>query len=727
MATTSTTGLYEFDPYGNSPDNLIVDEGHALQVPGRDDYYFIIPKAAPFFATTLEVKSSTGLVYREGVDYLIGHTFVEATSRTGKVIAGSIRFLRRDITGVVYVRYQTLGGEWGFDDNAILQELSNKLVNPLIRSWAEIDTLPNSFPPVPHDQSVDEIIGFEEVTSGLEDIRREIEAASAGATQAHTMDRENPHQVTKHQVGLGFVENYPIASVLESTEAARNDRYMTPARTRVLVSELANKPINSHLLDVDNPHQVTKTQVGLGRVENYATADTLTTVLGNATNLYTTPRGVREAISHAIDGPVTDHFTDYNNPHQVTKTQVGLSDVENYGVAGTTESEDGTRSDLYMTARGTRSAILKQVMVPLNAFMARTDNPHAVNKAQVGLSNVANYPVATYAEATGMSLNNRYLTPFNVKGAIERYFQENMGGLVTGDPDSPIQINKETIGLGFVENYKIATIPEMKSGELNSRYATPLGVKEAIDHQVGLRVTSHIDDMDNPHQVTASQVGAYNKQEIGDFLLEKLDADAAAVDALKVYGYTKDELLTELASGSTAGDSAQLEGLDLDRVLERATNQLLTIEYMSQQTAGTYVKLFVRDYSSEVSNNPMPLLCTYVSDTEMPTSAMLTLPAGATGTPLFVSMDHQDYPLEIYTVITPEDTMEIWYKATAKSQVLAVHRMVLDKDNNIVLATGEPADLVSQTQPAGSVLVEITDPLTQALIDAFDAATAELA
>lgn len=726
MATTSTTGLYEFDPYGNSPDNLIVDEGHALQVPGRDDYYFIIPKAAPFFATTVEVKSSTGTVYREGVDYLIGHTFVEATSRTGKVVAGSVRFLRRDITGMVFVRYQTVGGEWGFDDNAILQELSNKLVNPLIRSWAEIDTLPNSFPPVPHDQSVDEIIGFVEVTGKLEDIRREIEAASAGATQAHTMDRDNPHQVTKFQVGLGLVENYQVASALEATEATRNDRYMTPARTRVLVTELANKPINAHLADVDNPHQVTKTQVGLSRVENYATADTLATVLGNATNLYTTPRGVREAISHAIDGPVTDHFTDYNNPHQVTKTQVGLSEVENYAVAGTTESEDGTRSDLYMTARGTRSAILKQVMEPLTAFMARTDNPHAVNKAQVGLSNVANYPVATYAEATGMVLNNRYLTPFNVKGAIERYFQENMGGLVTGDPDSPIQINKETIGLGFVENYKIATIPEMKSGELNSRYATPLGVKEAIDHHVGVQVTTHINDIDNPHQVTADQVGAYNKQEVGNLLLDKLNADSPASDSLKVYGYTKDELIDELASGSVAGNSNQLEGFDLDGVLGKATSQLLTIEYMSQQTAGTFVKLFVRDYSSAVSNNPMPLLCTYISGTEMPTTAMLTLPPNKTGTPVFISMDHQEYPLEVYTVITPEDTMEIWYKATAKSQVLAVHRMVLDKDNNIALATDDTGDLVSQTQPSGSTKVEITDPLTQALIDAFDAATAEL-
>lgn len=388
MATTSTTGLYEFDPYGNSPDNLIVDEGHALQVPGRDDYYFIIPKAAPFFASTLEVKSSTGMVHREGVDYLIGHTFVEATHQTGKVIAGSIRFLRRDITGMVYVRYQTLGGEWGFDDNAVLQELSNKLVNPLIRSWDQINTLPHAFPPVPHDQSVDEIIGFEEVTTGLEDIRREIEAASAGATQAHVMDRENPHQVTKYQVNLGLVENYPVASVLESTEATRNDRYMTPARTRVLVSELANKPIDSHLLNVDNPHQVTKAQVGLGLVENYGKASLLETILGDSDELYTTPRGIREVIRNTVGDDVSSHFTNRENPHQVTKAQVGLGNVNNYKTATVLETLEGASTSLYTTPNGVR-ALVEKVTVGSGVHLSDYNNPHRVTPALIGAYDIA--------------------------------------------------------------------------------------------------------------------------------------------------------------------------------------------------------------------------------------------------------------------------------------------------------------------------------------------------
>ena len=47
----------------------------------------------------------------------------------------------------------------------------------------------------------------------------------------HLEDFENPHNVTKAQIGLGNVQNYPIATSAETIAGSRNDRYMTPART----------------------------------------------------------------------------------------------------------------------------------------------------------------------------------------------------------------------------------------------------------------------------------------------------------------------------------------------------------------------------------------------------------------------------------------------------------------------------------------------------------------
>lgn len=47
----------------------------------------------------------------------------------------------------------------------------------------------------------------------------------------HTSNKSNPHSVTKSQVGLGDVNNYGIASEAEARAAAVNTKYMTPLRT----------------------------------------------------------------------------------------------------------------------------------------------------------------------------------------------------------------------------------------------------------------------------------------------------------------------------------------------------------------------------------------------------------------------------------------------------------------------------------------------------------------
>jgi hypothetical protein len=65
---------------------------------------------------------------------------------------------------------------------------------------------------------------------------------------------------------------------------------------------------------------------------------------------------------------------------------------------------------------------------------------------------------------------------------------------------------------------------------------------------------------DNPNQVTAGQVGAYSIAEITSLLLEKLGVDGVAVDALKLDGKSRSEIIAEARSGSSY-DSEHLGGL----------------------------------------------------------------------------------------------------------------------------------------------------------------------
>ena len=95
------------------------------------------------------------------------------------------------------------------------------------------------------------------------------------ALNTHTGNKSNPHSVTKSQVGLGNVPN-----------VATNDQTPTYSDTKTLVTlssgekisiafakiKLAITTLINHLANKSNPHGVTKSQVGLGNVENKSSA-----------------------------------------------------------------------------------------------------------------------------------------------------------------------------------------------------------------------------------------------------------------------------------------------------------------------------------------------------------------------------------------------------------------------------------------------------------------------
>src|SRR5699024_8981456 len=50
--------------------------------------------------------------------------------------------------------------------------------------------------------------------------------------EVHIKNKENPHEVTKAQVGLDYVENFPIATKINAEEGTTYAKFMTPIRTR---------------------------------------------------------------------------------------------------------------------------------------------------------------------------------------------------------------------------------------------------------------------------------------------------------------------------------------------------------------------------------------------------------------------------------------------------------------------------------------------------------------
>lgn len=78
--------------------------------------------------------------------------------------------------------------------------------------------------------------------------------------------------------------------------------------------------ITDHLADYNNPHRVTKAQVGLGNCDNTADIDK---PVSNPQKTYIDQQ------DQAIQSDLDSHKTNFNNPHQVTKVQVGLGNADN--------------------------------------------------------------------------------------------------------------------------------------------------------------------------------------------------------------------------------------------------------------------------------------------------------------------------------------------------------------------------------------------------------------
>lgn len=131
----------------------------------------------------------------------------------------------------------------------------------------------------------------------------------------------------------------------------------------------------------------------------------------------------------ATAADLTAHINNKANPHAVTKAQVGLSNVDN------------TSDLLKPVSTATQAALSGKVdTATLTAHTADKANPHGVTKAQVGLGNVDNTtdllkPVST---ATQTALNGKVDT-----ATLTAH---------TGNTANPHGVTKAQVGLGSVDN-----------------------------------------------------------------------------------------------------------------------------------------------------------------------------------------------------------------------------------------------------------------------------------
>lgn len=287
-----------------------------------------------------------------------------------------------------------------------------------------------------------------------------------------------------------------------------------------------------------NPEWVTK------EVGSFQTADEMNTLAAAVKN---------NAVELQTDvNNLSTHISNKSNPHEVTKVQLDLDNVDNI-------------SDINKPVSIAQAEAIAVVQTNLNNHKADVNNPHGVTKVQIGLSEVnntsdINKPVST-ATQNALDTKENILNKGIAGGyaALDEYGKIPEDQLPSSSNDvgesGKIYIDKQTNKLYHLENGSYVYI---KSGAVDS-VAGKTGIVILDKNDVGLSnvdntsdilkpvsaaqasaidiVQSDIDihklEVNNPHSVTKTQVGLGNVDDTSDVNKPISIAQHTAIDAVQ--------------------------------------------------------------------------------------------------------------------------------------------------------------------------------------------------
>lgn len=247
------------------------------------------------------------------------------------------------------------------------------------------------------------------------------------AIEAHIQNKINSHGgTTAGQIQLGSVENrHFVPKVVNGTTI---EPYSSPRTTFNQIKNALLGDILKHIQDIRNPHHVTAAQVLLPTLQNFPTGSAQDIVDGTSEQMYVTPLAVHDAIPQ-LAGGILKHVVDFEDPHKTTQTQIGLSDVQNFPFAVDTEVALGVSEERYMAPADVKTQLDNWVVYDnqqRNLHIDNHDDPHNTTKTQIGLPLVENYGLATIADVKYGFATDLYITPQILHDAVLEAFNQKL-------------------------------------------------------------------------------------------------------------------------------------------------------------------------------------------------------------------------------------------------------------------------------------------------------------
>ena len=380
----------------------------------------------------------------------------------------------------------------------------------------------------------------------------QIGAATEADLNAHVGDKNNPHGVTTEQIG---------AATEADLNAHIDDKDNPHGVTTEQIGAATEADLNAHVDDKDNPHGVTTEQIGA------ATEADLNAHVDDKANPHqvthdqTNPEGAAigadtQRVKHVSDKDFTnweEHRGNKANPHGVTHDQtnpegVDLTDDDverNKHIS----NDDGKRwnDHIYHPNPHSNHETPAGAQAKVDAHAERTDNPHNVTAVQIGAVDIA--VLTAHEENATLHLTpelraaldyseypptgeNPVVTTIELHNAMAGSTKSAVGTAAELSAIPPTQRRDRDMRLVEEEGKIYRFDAEATEGDIPPDEGSGYWIAVAsatqshnnlsgiqggdaslvqyyhLSHDEYINVTTHHDRLDNPHEVTAAQVGA---------------------------------------------------------------------------------------------------------------------------------------------------------------------------------------------------------------------------
>ena len=315
---------------------------------------------------------------------------------------------------------------------------------------------------------------------------------------AHIENRSNPHSVTYIQTGAAAAEHTHKSSDITDLDQFVENSVIEG--TSGIVSDL-----NTHIANINNPHRVTAAQAGaapLVHTHKVSDISDMTTYISSVSDDITNTikeyvDGVTSGTSDSLRATLNAHISNTNNPHKVTYLQVGAApESHTHYVADIKDMDDYVSNVVDEIHIYVDNAIQENGSTSdenLTTHINDKTNPHKVTAAQAGAAPVKHEhnisDILTLSDTLDEltdKLDNS-ISSFNVHSA---------------NTNNPHNVTTEQIKAAPLEHtHKVADITDIQS------YLTKINDLELSVQTNRNLISAHTTDIDNPHEVTYSQLG----------------------------------------------------------------------------------------------------------------------------------------------------------------------------------------------------------------------------